>query len=64
MTGTLSAHVCVNLTDIYGKAVVKKVSLGKVHCIALEVAQTMVEVARYENAEDHPEVVAVFTINL
>ena len=60
--GYLTASVNVEVTDIWGHRVVKRVSVGRVHGVSLHDAQSMVAKARDNNREQYVQ--AKFLVNL
>ena len=59
--GMLKAYTRINVTDIFGRQVSRRVSLGTEFCIELQAARDMVEVARRNNSVD---IQAEYRINL
>lgn len=61
-TGYLSAHTVLEVTDIFGKAVIRRVNIGRCHDISLLDAQHMIAQARERNPERYIQ--AEFKISL
>lgn len=60
--GYLTASVNVEVTDIWGNRVVKRVSVGRVHGVSLQDATSMVAKARDNNSNQWVQ--AKFMVNL
>lgn len=60
--GTVRASVRVPVVDLFGREVMRSVSIGVSHCETLESAQRMVASAREANSSLH--IAARFTVDL
>jgi hypothetical protein len=60
--GYLTASVNVEVTDIWGHPVIKRVCVGRVHGVSLQDARSMVAKARDNNSNQHVQ--ATFKVSL
>ena len=60
--GVLTASTTLELVDLHGRVVVRRVRAGTAHCISLDTARVMTEQVRAANPSKHIQAQITFSL--